>query len=955
MKTSTYVSSAKTDYCLAGPGHVPTIYLDPEAWPGVVRAAHDLAEDILTVTGLQPQFVQKFKDATIVIATIGRSSYAAADAAAKLAGEWESFQLSVSGGKLFIVGSDKRGTIFGIYDLSQKIGVSPWHWWADVPTKHRDALYLDLKTPYFEDEPGVKYRGIFLNDEECFHEWNVHRGDPNHVESYKRIYELLLRLKANTFWPAMHDISPCFHTDPQNAANADYYGIVIGTSHCEQMLRNNIHEYEPFEARWTAAHPDKPIYKMQLPDSRGPCGYIWLDADPDTGAHVYNKELLLDYWAESVKQFGQYECIFTMGMRGIHDAGWKPPKATTLEEKAARMQEIVTAQRAMLEKALQKPAEEIPQLFIPYKEVQEIYDAGMQVPEDMMLMWTDDNFGYLRQHQSAAERKRCGGSGIYYHVSYHGSPNSYVWLSTTTPLALIREEMGKAYDMDERSIWILNVGDLKPAEIPTEYFLDLARRPETVRSQPVRDWLAEKAARDFAFWEQCACEFADILTEFHRLAFACKPDHFRLDLFDCDVCEDEAGRYLAAFDALLKRAATLQQAVPQAEQAAYFELLLYPLLAAASVARRFLSADRSRLYAEQGRGAIVNRLAAESTQSYYDLAQATAEYNALCSGKWRGIMDPFQPYLQGFHAVQPNLLPCGSASALPFADLKLYPQRPMIFDARSKNTCYLDICNIGAGRIEWELTAEKPWVKFSQDRGVTIDQQRVTISLDWTQVPAGHSAAAITAQYIDAYGVTRQQQCSLAVFKDETALPRETYAAANGIVSMPAACPTLITPGPNGHWEKEDDLGHFGASLKLWPNDAPVVEQPAPGTAAIASYTFYLPERTAFAVELYRVPTLNQRGKMRVGLALEGRDPVVLEGTNAFFNNSQGDDPWGKGVMRNYEILRMEFDSQMPGLHTLNLYQIDPGFVLEKIVVYTEHAAQDHGRLGPVATPITTE
>ena len=955
MQTGTYVTSTPTNYCLAGPEHTPAIYLDPEALPGVVRAARDLAEDICAVTGVKPQFVQDFAAATVVIATVGHSGYVATDAAAKLAGKWESFRLSVSDGRLYIVGSDKRGTIFGIYDLSQKIGVSPWHWWADVPTKHCNAVYLDLTAPYFENEPGVKYRGIFLNDEECFHEWNAHRGDPNHVESYKRIYELLLRLKANTFWPAMHDISPCFHTDPQNAANADYYGIVVGTSHCEQMLRNNIHEYEPFEAKWTAAHPDKPIYKMQLPDSRGPCGYIWLDADPETGARVYNKELLLDYWTEGVQQFGKYECIFTMGMRGIHDAGWKPPKATTLEEKAARMQEIVTAQRAMLEKALQKPAAEIPQLLIPYKEVQEIYDAGMQVPDDMMLMWTDDNFGYLRQHQSAAERKRSGGSGIYYHVSYHGSPNSYVWLSTTTPLALIREEMGKAYDMDERSIWILNVGDLKPAEIPTEYFLDLARRPDAVRKQPVRAWLAEKAARDFGFDGPCADEFADILTEFHRLAFACKPDHFRPELFGCDICDDEAGRYLAAFDALLERAETLRQAVPKEGRAAYFELLGYPLRAAAAVARRFLSADCSRLYAAQGRGAVVNKLAAESTQAYYELAQITAEYNALCDGKWCGIMDPFQPHLQGFHAVQPNLLPCGNVTNLPFADLKLYPQQPMAFDARSQNTCYLDVCNIGAGRVEWALTAEKPWVQFSQNHGVTIDQQRVTVSLDWAQVPAGHSAAAITAQYTDAYGVQRQQQCSLAVFKEETALPQGTYAAANDIVSIPAACPTLLTPGPNGHWEKEDDLGHFGASLKLWPNDAPAVEQPTPGTAAIASYTFYLPERTAFAVELYRIPTLNQRGKMRVGLALEGGSPVVLEGTNAFFNNSQGDDPWGKGVMRNYEVLRTEFNSQMPGLHTLNLYQIDPGFVLEKIVVYTERAAQDHGRLGPVETPLITE
>lgn len=416
-----YISGTKGNFLLVNEKKTPKIYVASED-AGVIRAAEDLCKDVKSVTGLKPSFTDSYTNADVIIKT--------AEEASEVYGKWECYKIGIEDNKLVISGSDKRGTIYGIYDLIQKIGVSPCYWWADVVPKHRNELYINLHKVYVSDEPSVKYRGIFINGEENFASWALNKGNFDFVETYKRVYELLLRLKANIMWPAMHGCSPYFRKNPDNAKNADLYGIMIGTSHCEQMMRNNICEYFLFQKKWISENPERPFYMTILGDSPNPCAYVYTDVNPDTSEKVYNKELIHAYWMERLQLFGQYDNMYTMGMRGLHDSTWQPSGAAKPGDKARLIEEIIAAQRGIMadyiKEKTQKDVSKVPQLFIPYKEVLEIYNSGMKVPDYITLMWTDDNYGYIRQIPTMEERKRSGGAGMYHHLSYCGNPISYL-------------------------------------------------------------------------------------------------------------------------------------------------------------------------------------------------------------------------------------------------------------------------------------------------------------------------------------------------------------------------------------------------------------------------------------------------------------------------------------------------------------------------------------------------
>jgi hypothetical protein len=336
-----------------------------------------------------------------------------------LKGAWESFVIAVVDRPtpdvpraLVIVGSDRRGAAYGVYELSQAIGVSPWRWWADVPPPRRDQLYVAAGTRRL-GPPSVKYRGIFINDEDWgLQPWAAHTFEPETgnigPKTYARVFDLLLRLKANTLWPAMHPTTAPFNDDPANAKLADRYAIVMGSSHAEPMLRNNVGEWK---------------------------------APAETYNYATNPDGVLAYWRQRVTTNGEYENLYTLGMRGIHDSGMVG--ANDLASRKTLLETIFADQRRLLaERGLQGA----PQVFTPYKEVLDVYRGGLKVPDDVTLVWPDDNFGYIRQFPDAAERQRAGGSGVYYHLSYLGAPLSYLWLSTTPP-ALIQQQMGQAWDL----------------------------------------------------------------------------------------------------------------------------------------------------------------------------------------------------------------------------------------------------------------------------------------------------------------------------------------------------------------------------------------------------------------------------------------------------------------------------------------------------------------------------
>ncbi|MCR4859503.1 MAG: glycosyl hydrolase 115 family protein [Bacteroidales bacterium] len=530
-----------------------------------------------------------------------------ADVAA-LAGRHEAFLMKVlPSGQLLIAGSDAHGAAFGLLELSRMLGVSPWEWWADCVPVPRREFYLKKGFKLMQ-EPSVAYRGIFINDEDfAFIPWVTRTSEPTDVpgrigpQTHARIFELLLRLRANTFWPAMHGCSVPFFLTEENRAVAEKYGIYIGTSHCEPMASNA-------NGEWRV---------------RGEGEYNF----------ITNRDRVMDFWRERVTSVASQEVIYTLGMRGIHDGPMSG--ADTPEEQKEALAEVISAQRELLAELVDPDPTRVPQVFIPYKEVLQAYKAGLQVPEDVTLMWCDDNYGYIRHFPDEAERARPGGNGIYYHVSYWGRPHDYLWLGTFSP-ALLYQQMGLAYDKGIRQMWILNVGDIKPEEYQIELFMDMAWEMDRVRSEGWRVHLHAFLEREFG--RQTASRALPLLLEHYRLAYIRKPEFMgntREEERDPayrvvkDLSWDEATvrERMKRYSVLFSDVETLSALVPEQRRTAFYHLVQYPVQAAAKMNEKALTAQLAR----HGKASWTDADAA------YDAVQElTLRYN---QGKWDGMMN----------------------------------------------------------------------------------------------------------------------------------------------------------------------------------------------------------------------------------------------------------------------------------------------------------------------------
>ncbi|RZL30345.1 MAG: hypothetical protein EOP35_23990, partial [Rubrivivax sp.] len=541
----------------------------PHADPLEAFVAKDLADDLKRL-GLRASIGGNRGAVQIWVGTAGR--HPAIDAAgldlSKLKGCWECFEIALlrnpaPGVKqaLVIAGADRRGTAYGVYTLSQALGVSPWHWWADVAPLKRGPLHVSLREP-LHDGPAVKYRGLFINDEDWgLQPWAANTFEPEAgnigPRTYEQVFRLLLRLKANTLWPAMHQVSGAFNANPRNAELAQRYGIIMGSSHAEPMLRNNV-------AEWSAP------------------------------AEQYNyathAEQVRDYWAERLKANGRFENLYTLGMRGIHDSGMQG--GGTVAEKQALLNQLIADQRELIAKHVGDPAT-TPQVFVPYKEVLPLMGTppGLALPDDVTLVWPDDNFGYLRQFPDAAQSKRSGGSGVYYHLSYLGAPLSYLWLSTTPP-ALVAEEMGRAFDAGVQRLWMANAGDIKPHEVNLSHWFDLAWNPAAVRALGQGGYLRDLAQRLFG-----VPGIAAIWDGYYRINFERRPEHLQFHLPGERVKRSgmtpaAVNERLARFAQLLAALDAVRPRIAAAQRDGFFQLVEYPLRASALANERFFALER---------------------------------------------------------------------------------------------------------------------------------------------------------------------------------------------------------------------------------------------------------------------------------------------------------------------------------------------------------------------------
>ncbi|MBR3110011.1 MAG: glycosyl hydrolase 115 family protein [Prevotella sp.] len=538
----TFKQSSTSDVELTGTSD--TITYDPLDWKGVRIAVENLRNDFKAVTGSA--------NAPIVVGTIGKSKLTKKYKlqSKELLGKWEQYLIFTDRGKLVILGSDKRGTIYGIYELSRQIGVSPWYWMADAPIQKHEQIFAKSGI-YTDGEPKVKYRGIFINDEwPSFGTWCNNQFGGINSNAYARIFELMLRLKANYFWPAMWD-SRFNEDDPLSPQLADDMGIVMGTSHHEPMMR---------------AHKEY-VYRK---DSIGAWDY------------ATNKANLDRFFEEGLERNKAYDNLITIGMRGDGDVAMGNGND---EDNMKTLKDVVDGQREIIERVYKKPASEVPQLWAIFTEVQRYYDAGFTVPDDVTLLFCDNNWGYIRRTGPEKEKTRKGGMGMYYHIDMNGGPWNDRRVNTTTA-AKIREQLNLAYQTGIDRIWIINVGDLKPKEMPIDFIMHYAWNPDDYPADKIDQYMVDWARSIFG--GEYAREIANIVTEYSKMNLERKPEVQRVGIYSVET--GEAQRMFNRWDELEKRTLSLSKKMPAEMQDAFYQLVEYPAVASAGVAKIYLAA-----------------------------------------------------------------------------------------------------------------------------------------------------------------------------------------------------------------------------------------------------------------------------------------------------------------------------------------------------------------------------
>ncbi|MEP6648143.1 MAG: glycosyl hydrolase 115 family protein, partial [Saprospiraceae bacterium] len=826
-------------------------------------AANLLAEDIERVTSFKPQVMTDFAKAkgnVIVIGSIQSPLIkklvgAQSDFYKKLNSKWECFGLTVVEKPLAAIpkalvigGSDARGTAYGVFTLSEKIGVSPWYWWADVPVKQQKELVIH-QHEYISSPPSVKYRGIFINDEDWgLQPWAAKTFEPETADigpkTYAKVFELLLRLKANMIWPAMHPSTKAFFHYPGNPKTAEDYQIIIGSSHAEPMLRNNVGEWD----EKTMGHFN----------------------------YFTNKETIYKYWEDRIKESRGINAIYTLGMRGVHDGQMEGIK--DLKEAVPVVEKIIQDEREMLSKYIDNDVTKVPQVLTPYKEVLEIYDYGLKVPDDVTLVWPDDNYGYIARLNNEKELLRKGGAGVYYHASYWGRPHDYLWLSSTHP-SLIREEMMKAYETGADRVWVLNVGDIKPLEYNIQFFMDMAYNTNAFKqSSNTKKYLQQWA--NTVFGKEKGNAIAEILWEYYALAFERRPEFMgwsqtepntktKYTEFNHFYFGDEAQKRIDRYNILETKVKRLRSQLDLRYAEAFYQFVYYPVVGASWMNKKFLYRDKAYFYAKQNRLSAYDY--AQQSRSAYDSIEKETEYynEKLADGKWKNIISmkprnlavyqtPDLPELsidgtndwsiapEGFVTKDSSLLQNNSSFSLP------------AFDNLNKQKYFVDIFLSKNQIVRWNASVSTNWIHLSHNNGVlnpdTGDKQtRIWVDIDWRkfgQNRKGDGSIIFTSegkQTVLNIRATKIDQSGLYAYKG--------FIENNGLVAMNATHFSRQSNKPSNQWKVIDGLGYTGSALQVLPlsvkSKSPIDPDSIKRSNAFVEYDFYTFSSTTPGITIF--------------------------------------------------------------------------------------------------------
>jgi hypothetical protein len=916
--------SSAGSFPLSVSGKPAPLVASSEDYPGVIRAIKDLQADLGRVTGTKPVLHMDElpePDCIILAGTIGKSHYIdKLVAAGKLdvedvSGRWETFSVQVinnpfEGVKqaLVIAGSDKRGTIYGIYDISFKAGVSPWYWWADVPVEHKPDLFV-LPGHYSRGEPAVKYRGIFINDEApALSGWAYEKfGGFNH-QFYENVFELILRLGGNYLWPAMW--GRAFYVDDTlNPKIADEYGIVIGTSHHEPLMRAH-DEWRRFgSGRWN--------YEL-------------------------NEDTLKAFWREGMRRMDSYESIVTVGMRGDGDEPMTEGTAIALLER------IVRDQREIIEEVTGKPASATPQKWALYKEVQDYYDNGMRVPDDITLLLCDDNWGNIRKLPGLEEPPRQGGYGIYYHYDYVGGPRNYKWLNTN-PIPRVWEQMHLAYRYNARQIWIVNVGDIKPMEFPTQFFLDYAWDPENIPAHGLPEYTKLWAEQQFG--KEYAADIADILAKYTKYNGRRKPELLAPETYSL-INYREAETVVADYNRLADEAEQIYNSLPDSYKDAYYQLVLFPVKACANLNELYVTAGKNRFYALQKRAATNDM--ANKVRELFDRDAELTEYfhTQLAGGKWNHMMSQThigytywqQPEQNDMPEVKEIELPDtaemgvaieGSDGWWPMEDAQaMLPE----FDPFNKQEYYIEIFNRGLVPFDYKASSEEPFIKVTPGSGRVEKQQRLVVSVDWNSAPAGKYSVPVNITGPSGTSVKVQTEINNPEARGNSDFAG--FIESNGYISMEAEHYTKAIDSEPVRWMCIPDLGRTLSGMIAFPVTA---DRHVPGgLSPHLQYQMHLFDSGQVKVNVYLSPTLNFHNDegLCYAVSFDDEQPHTVN-----IHKDRTFQDWEESVSNNITLGVSKHNISSPGQHVLKFWMVDPGIVLQKIVVETSGAAPSY--LGP--------
>ena len=912
-------------------------------------ASELLAEDIERVVSSQPEIHTKIPKGTaplIVIGTLGQSRWI--DVLEKegkinvsnIRGKWETFaHLSVDNPfgnnqkALIIVGSDRRGTAYGVFELSKAIGVSPWYWWADVPVKKKKELTYDVSNATV-GPPSVQYRGIFINDED----WGLKPWAAKTFESelgdigpktYAKVFELMLRLKANYLWPAMHECTGAFNAYADNKKVADDYGIVMGSSHCEPVLFNNATEWdEKTMGEWDYHANREGVYK------------------------ILNQR---------VKENSPYENVYTLGMRGIHDHEMKGN--LPLEQQIEVVEEAIADQRKMIAEHTQKSVEEVPQIFVPYAEVLHLYDNGLEIPEDVTLMWVDDNYGYVRRLSDPLERKRKGGAGVYYHVSYLGNPVTNLWLNSANPM-LMWSELRKSYDYGAQKVWVVNVGDIKPAEYGAQFFLDLAWDIDCVDANTVFDHQDQFYKTVFPDTDGVS----DLMKQFYTLNFSRKPEFMGWNeqcarngwIGEHDgefsfTAYREAERRLNSYANIAKQAKRLYQDISDDKKASFYQLIYYPVVGANYMNRKYLLSQKNRWYARQKRAAT-NRLYKESLAYVDSLNLLTQEYNDQLDGKWKHIMwvkrlwgDTAKQDLPRFEKIELQKKSEMGIAVEGMETVKgsFLPLHLPTFSGLYKDTYRFTIYNKGEQKFTTTLKPSEPWIRVSQAKIKIEEETDIEVMIDWNALTDQEE----TTGFIEIEGAGTKEMVYVTVHNPDVDLKevKGLFVEKNGVVSIQAENYHRAIESGGVTWQKMEGLGRNGGSVLTLPFIAPRNKQTeAKKTDPHLEYDFYAFNSGLVEITTHVLPThpVNNFNEAMFGLSIDNEAPIVPNIEVGALNTGQ----WKDNVRRNAAVVKTLHYVDQPGKHTLRLWRIDPGMVYDKIIL--DFGGLQKSYLGPEETRI---